>query len=59
MKRELFKEEKETMQSFTGLQFSKKSVIMVFATLETGTNSDFTADESFLLGVQGILEDIN
>ncbi|CAD8153105.1 unnamed protein product [Paramecium pentaurelia] len=59
MKRELFKEEKETMQSFTGLQFSKKCVIIVFATLETGTNTDFTADESFLQGIQGILDDIN
>ncbi|CAD8070312.1 unnamed protein product [Paramecium sonneborni] len=59
MKRELFKEEKETMQSFTGLQFSKKCVIIVFATLETGTSSDFTADESFLQGIQGIIDEIN
>ncbi|CAD8074857.1 unnamed protein product [Paramecium sonneborni] len=59
MKRELFKEEKETMQSFTGLQFSKKCVIIVFATLETGTNSDFTADESFLQGIYGIMDEIN
>ncbi|CAD8145082.1 unnamed protein product [Paramecium pentaurelia] len=58
MKRELFKEEKETMQSFTGLQFSKKFVNIVFATLETGTIQDFTADESFLSGVKTILDEI-
>lgn len=58
MKRELFKEEKETMQSFTGLQFAKKFVNIVFATLETGTISDFTADDSFLEGVKTILDDI-
>ncbi|CAD8145975.1 unnamed protein product [Paramecium octaurelia] len=58
MKRELFKEEKETMQSFTGLQFAKKFVNIVFATLETGTISDFTADESFLEGVKTILDEI-
>ncbi|CAD8076296.1 unnamed protein product [Paramecium sonneborni] len=58
MKRELFKEEKETMQSFTGLQFSKKFVNIVFATLETGTFQDFTADEKFLEGVKSILDEI-